>query len=325
MTKPITKKDEAKLLYIGNTIIEVGKKYSLSNRFDSSAPDGMKEIKATKFPFDMNDNRECVFYDDGTGLYDTGLYEFSRVLVTDRKLTDAQKKERIAAYKAKIVTPYEKMKNKDLSPDSAFWGEYRFDAYVNREFDTNNIADLLDLFNTLMQGIACNEDEKDQLFKANAFFNITSIQEVKDKKKESTKDKRTCVDTFNEMADSNRDKLDIILGFINKGASEAIESEDLKDIYYDVVNDPKTGTDFVKRFTEACDKYETENGKLEMEYFSIAQKLLMKNKIKKVGSKYMTLNQTDFLGTSLQDIAKFCLDPKTKQHEIITELFEQLD
>ena len=324
MTKP-TKKEEANFLYIGNTIIEVGKKYSLSNRFDSAAPDGMKEIKATKFPFDMNDNKECVFFDESTGLYDTGLYEFSRVLTTDRKLTQEQKKERIASYRNKIVAPYEKMKNKDLSPDSAFWGEYRFDAYVNREFDTNNIADLLDLFNVIMQGVACNEDEKDQLFKANAFFNITSIQEVKNKKKESTKDKRTCVDTFNEMADSNREKLDVILGFLNKNTQENIESEDLKDIYYDVINDPKTGADFVKRFTEACSKYETDNGKLEMEYFSIAQKLLIKNKIKKVGSKYMTLNQTDFLGTSLQDIAKFCLDPKSKQHEIITELYEQLD
>jgi uncharacterized protein YfkK (UPF0435 family) len=324
MTKP-TKKEEANFLYIGNTIIEVGKKYSLSNRFDSAAPSGMKEIKATKFPFDMNDNKECVFFDDTTGLYDTGLYEFSRVLTTDRKLSPEQRKERVSSYRTKIVAPYEKMKNKDLSPDSAFWGEYRFDAYVNREFDTNNIADLLDLFNVIMQGIACNEDEKDQLFKANAFFNITSIQEVKNKKKESTKDKRTCVDTFNEMADSNREKLDVILGFLNKNTQENIESEDLKDIYYDVINDPKTGADFVKRFTEACSKYETDKGKLEMEYFSIAQKLLIKNKIKKVGSKYMTLNETAFLGTSLQDIAKFCLDPKSPQHEIITELYEQLD
>lgn len=324
MTKP-TKKEEANLLYIGNTIIEIGKKYSLSNRFDSSAPDGMQGIKATKFPFDMNDNRECVFFDDLSEQYDTGLYEYSRVLVTDRKLTDAQRKERVAAYKSKIVVPYERLKNKDLSSNSPFWGEYRFDAYVNREFDTNNIADLFDLFNVIMQGTACNEDEKDQLFKANAFFNVTSVQDIRNKKKETTKDKRVCANTFNEMADSNREKLDIILGFINKGTSENIDKEDLKDIYYDVINDPKTGVDFIKRFTEACDKYETDNGKLEMEYFSIAQKLLVKNKIKKVGSKYMTLNQTDFLGTSLQDIAKFCLDPKTRQHEIITELYEQLD
>lgn len=325
MQKPTAKKDETKLLYIGNTVIEIGKKYSLSNRFDSAAPDGMKTIKATKFPFDMNDTKECVFFDETRNNYDTGLYEQSRILTTDIKLDQAKVKERVASYKKHIVIPFESSQLKELSPSSSFWGEYRIDVYVNREFDTSIVTELFDLFNIIMQGIACNEDERDQLYKSNAAYNITSIQEVKDKKKESTKDKRTCVDTFNEMVDSNREKLDIILGFINKGASDSIENDDLKDVYYDIINDPKTGTDFIKRFTEACDKYENETGKLEMEYFSIAQKLLMKNKIKRVGGKYMTINETDFLGTSLQDIAKFCLDPKSKQHKIITELYEGIE
>lgn len=324
MQKPTAKTNNVSL-HIGNTVIEIGKKYSLSNRFDSAAPDGMKTIKATKFPFDMNDTKECVFFDETRNLYDTGLYEYSRVFTTDIKLTQEKIKERIVSYKKHIISPFESSQLKDLSPNSAFWGEYRFDVYVNREFDTTIVTDLFDLFNVIMQGVACNEEERDQLYKSNASYNITSIQEVKDKKKEGTKDKRTCVDTFNEMVDNNREKLDVILGFINKGASDSIENDDLKDIYYDIINAPKTGADFIKRFTEACSKYESDNGKLEMEYFSIAQKLYLKNRIKKIGGKYMTANETDFLGTSLQDIAKFCLDPKSKQHKIITELYEGIE
>lgn len=311
-------------IYIGNTEIEIGKTYSLGNRLDVSAPDGMVKEKMTKFPFDKNDSVMSVFFDDEMGLYDTGLHQYSKALTMDRKMSQEQVKERVASYHKNIVKPYQDMYGKDLSPNSQFWKDYRFTVYTNKEYDTNKLPELFELFNVVMQGVACNEDEKDNLYKEQAAYNITSIQEYKSKKKESTKDKRNCVTLFNEMADSNREKLDTILSFINRTTTDDVENNDLKDMYYEVINDPKTGADFIKRFTEASSKYESDSGKAEMEYFKIVQGLFKKNVIKKVGSRYVTADGVNFLGTNVQDIAKFCLNTESPQHKIITELYEEV-
>jgi len=323
--KPKTTKDNnAVVLHVGNTEIEIGKTYSLGNRFDSSAPDGMQAVKITKFPFDENDSVFSVYFDEEVGLYDTGLHQYSKALTMDTRLSQEQIKERINSYQKHIVEPYQNIYGKDLSPNNLFWKDYRFTVFTNKEYNTNDVLQLFELFNVIMQGVACNEDEKAHLYKEQASFNITSIQETKNKKKESTKDRRNCVTMFNELVDSNRDKLDITLAFMNRTSTEKVNSDDLKDIYYEVINDPKTGADFIKRFTEACEKYESDSGKLEMEYFKMVQVLLTKSKIKKVAGKYMTANETDFLGTTLQDIAKFCLDPQSKQNKIITDLYEEV-
>lgn len=312
---------KAEKLVIGNTTIELGKKYLIDNKFDASAPDGLKSIKATKYPMINNDTIGCVYYDDMTRQYDTGLYEHSRCL--NRLGTDLAK-ERVAAYKKHIKTPFENFANVSLEQSSDFWREYRYTIHANKEFDTNNIIDLFDLYNALMQGDICNEDEKDPMYRQHAMFTITNPTEIKDRSKNTTKKRMETITLFNEMVDANREKVDVILSFINRGNTTKIDGEDLKLMYFSIINDEKSGLDFVDRFREACDKYETEHGQLEMEYFSVVQTLYLKNKIKKVGSRFTTINDTFNLGNSLQDIAKFCMNKDSEQHKIINELYEEL-
>lgn len=308
---------------IGNTEIEIGKKYMVDNKFDSSAPDGMQSIRATKFPMRDNDTVGCVYYNETTNQYDTGFYEHSRCL---NRLDLAQAKERVSIYNKHIKTPYEKFRNVDLDQTSTndFWRSYRYTIFANKEFDTNNISDLFDLYNALMQGDICNVDERDPMYRQNAMFTISNPEQVKNKSKNDTSKRRKTITVFNEMVDGNRDKIDNILSYINRGNTTKIEGEELKDIYYSVINDPKTGIDFIDRFTEACNKYESTAGKLEMEYFSMVQLLLYKLKIKKVGSRYMTANENTFLGNSLQDIAKFCLNKESEQSKAIGELWDEI-
>jgi hypothetical protein len=308
-------------LTIGNTTIEIGKKYMIDHKFDASAPNGLKSIKATKYPMADNDTLGCVYFDETTRQFDTGFYEHSKCL---NRLTSDIAKERVAAYKKEILTPYEKYRNVELdqTANSNFWREYRYTIHANKEFDTNNISDLFDLYNALMQGDICNEDERDPMYRQHAMFTITNPTEIKDKSKNTTRKRLDCVRVFDEMTDSNREKINTILSFIGRGDSSKIDDDDLKLMYYTIINDPNTGLDFVDRFNEARDKYETETGKLELEYFTNIQKLLTTNKIKKVGSRYMTTNESTFLGNSVQDIAKFCLDKSSHQYEVINELIE---
>jgi hypothetical protein len=316
-----TKKVET--LVIGNTSIEIGKKYMIDNKFDASAPDGMKAIRATKFPMSDNDTLGCVYYNETTNQYDTGFYEHSRCL--DR-LSLEQAKERVAIYWKHIKTPYEKFRNVDLDQTATndFWKSYRYTIHANKEFDTNNINELFDLYNALMQGDICNEDERDPMYRQNSMFTISNPAEVKHKSKNNTKKRMNAITVFNEMADANREKLDSILGYINRGNTGKIDSDELKVMYYTVINDEKTGIDFVERFNEACSKYETPNGELEMEFFSIVQLLLSRGKIKKVGTRYMTANENVFLGNTPQDIAKFCTIKDSDQHAAINELYAEI-
>ena len=175
-----------------------------------------------------------------------------------------------------------------------------------------------------MQGDICNEDEKDPMYRQHAMFTITNPTEIKDRSKNTTKKRMQTITLFNEMVDANREKVDVILSFINRGNTTKIDGEDLKLMYFSIINDEKAGLDFVDRFREACDKYETEHGQLEMEYFSVVQTLYLKKKIKKVGSRFTTINDTFNLGNSLQDIAKFCMNKDSEQHKIINELYEEL-
>jgi hypothetical protein len=322
-TKPKTGRPKTiEKLTIGNTTIQLGKKYTLENKFDASAPDGMKSIKATKFPIPDNDSVNCVYYDDNTQQYDTGLQVNSRCLSTLNRDVAA---ERVESYRKHILLPYEKFRNADLSSTSDFWKSYRYITHLNKEFDTNNILDLFDLFNALMQGSVCNENERDPLYRTHANFIISNNEEAKDKSNTTVKKKMDTVMLFNTMVDSNRDKLNIILSYLNRGDSERISPDTLKTTYYSIINDEKTGDDFVKRFTEANDKYSIEEGKQEMEYFRIVKLLSDKNQIKRVGSRYVTANNDVYLGNTLQDIAKFCVNQDTTQNKVINELYEKIE
>jgi|TARA_R110000782_G_scaffold184197_3_gene274425 hypothetical protein len=319
-TKPTTKTITFK---IGNLTIEKGKKYVLDHKFDGSAPDGLKSLEATRLPFERNSLVDAVYFDELQNLYDTGFYTQS---ISLSRYKQAERDELVPVYIKEIKEPYEKIINKILSQnsDNEFYKNYRYESYVNKEFDTNNPVEFFDLFNAIIQGIVCAKDERDPFYRSQAQFNLSNPTDVKNKSKEKTKRRRTAFEKFSTMATSNRDKLNLILEFIGKDNPAKIESDDLKDIYYEVIHEQKTGMDFVDRFLEASDKYEGDQGKLEMEYFAAVKRLDKAGKIKKTRTGYVTTTGEQFLGTTLQSIASFCILSGSKQKEIIDELVEDL-
>lgn len=306
---------------VGGVEINLGQKYVLDHKFDGGAPDGLKKIEATKFPFTGSGVQDCVAFDESRNMYDTGFYEHSLCL---SHYTAEEKKALVPIYEKQIKKPFEQLRNEDLSASSnnEFWKRYRYEAYVNKEFDTNNPNDLFDLFLIITQGVACDKNEKNPFYRKPAQFIISNPHITKNKNKERSKTRLKAINFLSTLAQGDKDKLDLILNYVGREATHKVSAEDLQLIYFEVINDPKSGLDFAERFIEAIEEYETPVGKDKMEYFHAIGELVKLRKIKKEKGRFNT-DQGVFLGNTLQDIAKFCLNQSSTQAKVIQELIEQ--
>lgn len=311
----------ATTIRIANSVIELGAKYTLDNRPDPSAPDGLKEM--TKYPFQGNETKQRVSFSDITKLHDTGFYVHSPCL---KIMKEAEREEAVKNYIKYIKTPFEKQRNADLNEkeNNPFWDDFFITAYVNRQFDTNNISELLELFYILNLGMACEADERDPFVRKDAQFLISSPSKVKGKAKENTNKRKSAYLKFNTILNGDRDKLDLVLQWIGKENPSKVDSDDLDATFYQIINDKNEGLKFCEQFTTALDEYETPVGKEKMEWFFGIRRLLNLRKIKQKSGRYVTADhQETFLGNTLQDVSAFCLNDKSAQYTAIKELLEQ--
>lgn len=315
------KRKEVKKFKVGGVEIVIGDKYVLDNKFDSSAPEALQKIESTKFPFTGSGVTDCINFDYEQGLFDTGFYENSYCL---SQYSEEERDELVKVYNSQIKEPLEKLRNANLEPseENKFWTSYRYEAHANKEFDTKKASDLMELFQVIIQGIACDKNEKNPFYRNNAQFTISNPTSVKNKEKEKTKVRIKAFQKLTTLADADKDKLDLVLEFIGKSDTRRIEAEDLKLIYFEVFNDKKSGISQAETFIEACDDYETENGKVKMEFFYAINQLFRLRKIQKDRRGYTTLEGV-YLGNSLQDIAKFCLNDTTPQYKAIERLIDE--
>ena len=305
---------------VANSIIELGAKYTLDYRPDPSAPEGMK--KMTKFPFEGNDTVEKVYFNDARRQYDTGFYEESPCLSV---IPSERRDELVKLYVKHIKLPYEKQFNVKLTPDeiNTFWEDYYIKGWINKQFDTTNINDLLELFYILNMGVACEKDEKNPVLRKDAQFIISSPSKVKNKSKELTKTRTKSYLSFNTLLTGDRDKLDLILQWIGKENPSKVSAEDLDAIYYQVINDKNDGIAFCEQYLTALDEYDTDRGREKMEWFYGIKRLFGLKKIKKTARGFVTSDQEIWLGNTLQDASAFCVNENSQQYNLITELLQE--
>ena len=305
---------------VANSMIELGAKYTLDYRPDPSAPEGMK--KMTKFPFEGNDTVEKVYFNDARRQYDTGFYEESPCLSV---IPSERRDELVKLYVKHIKLPYEKQFNVKLTPDeiNTFWEDYYIKGWINKQFDTTNINDLLELFYILNMGVACEKDEKNPVLRKDAQFIISSPSKVKNKSKELTKTRTKSYLSFNTLLNGDRDKLDLILQWIGKENPSKVSAEDLDAIYYQVINDKNDGIAFCEQYLTALDEYDTDRGREKMEWFYGIKRLFGLKKIKKTARGFVTSDQEIWLGNTLQDASAFCVNENSQQYNLITELLQE--
>lgn len=307
---------------IGNVTIEIGQKYVLDHKPDGEANPALQSIGATKFPFTGSGVMDCINFDYTKNIYDTGFYDGSFCL---SQYSAEERKALIPIYNKQIREPFEKFRNVDLnqSDKNEFWNGYRYEAYVNKEFDTSLPDQLFELFQVIIQGVACNKNEKNPFYRKPAQFTISNPQSTKNKKKEETKTRLNAISKFNVLADGDRDKLDLVLQYVGREVTNKVDTDDLKIIYYDYINAPKEGLDFAERFINTCEEYESTEGQLKMEFFHAVNQLFKLRKIRKDRRGYVTENGGVFLGLTMQAVAEFCLQTNSAQYKAIEELIEQ--
>ncbi len=307
-------------LRIANSEIELGNKYVLDHRLDASAPSYLQKIGATKYPFEDNHDIERVVFNEDLNMYDTGFDQSSPCLRIIKDETE--RVELVKQYQKYIQKPYEKLYNTSLSPneDNPFWLKYEMRAFVNKQYDTNKPQDLMELFHLLNLGVACEKDEKSTILKANARFNIVSNENLKNKTKDKVKVKLETTSLFMTLLKGDRDKLNLILQWVDREDPSLVSNDDLALTYYPVINGDG-GTQFSEKFKQAYDDYDTPKGQEKMEWFYAISKLYQKRKIQNTKRGYM-YGET-FLGNTLQNVAEFCLNEKSSQHEIIKQLIEE--
>ncbi len=311
------KKKESTEFKVGGITIKIGEKYILDH-----IPDPNSQVKTKKFPFEGSGVQDCVNFDLQKNIYDTGFYEGSYCL---QAYSAADREELVPIYINQIKKPFEEFRNENLdhSSKNEFWGQYRYEAYVNKEFDTSKPDELFELFQIIIQGLAIDKNERNPFYKQGAQFIVSNPQITKNKNKERSKTKLDAIQKLAVLADGDKDKLDLILNFVRGESTNKVKKDDLKLIYFEVINDPNSGLDFSERFIEACESYETPTGKERMEYFHAINELVKLRKIKKDRRGYVTENGGVFLGNTLQDISKFCLTKDSAQAKAIEELIEQ--
>lgn len=305
---------------IGGCDIYLGKKYTLDHKFDGDAPDGMKEIGATKFPFDNNVTVGTVYYDESRRQFDTGFYVHSHC--NSRIDTDLVA-SRVDIYNTYIKEPYEVAINEDVFDTNVdFWKNYKITMTVNKTFDTSNPIELFDLYNAIQQGYICDVNETNPFYRKNAQFTISNLTQTKDKVKAKVKKQKSSLKQFLDLIEKDRTKLDRILLYINEPDPTNVDEDTLEMMYFSKFTSDKG--DFIDRFTEAIDKYNTTKGKLEMDYFIVANRLYKAGYIKKHAGSFLTKDEDVSLGNSLQDVAKFCI-ADVKKKEVIDNLYEVFD
>lgn len=317
----LKKTEKPKSLKIANTVIEFGKVYTVDHKFDGSAPDGMKEIGATKFPLVGVANSEKVYFDENRNVFDTGFYKES--LCNNSILESENPEEMVRLYNTYIREPYEKRMHVDCSESNfEFWDKFSYKVRVNKDYKTDDPVDMFELFHALKQGVICNKGEKNA-FLQKAQFNISNIEAIKSKEDAKFDNKMKAVNTFNLYFDSDKEKLYTILEYLQAVNPRGTADDVLKRTYLRQLDDVKNGTDFVNRFLEASEKYNEPKGQLEMQYFAVAQKLYLKNKItKKIGFFYD--DKGNILANSLKDIARKCsLDSEKDYRENIERMYQQ--
>jgi hypothetical protein len=307
-------------LKVANTYIKIGSTYEVAHKYDGSAPDGMQEIGATKFPLTGVAEVKSVYFDERRNTTDSGFYIES---LCNSRIPQAEREELVRLYEGLIKIPYEKRMNRDCSETNlSFWDNYKYEVKVNKSFDTSDPKDLFDLFHALKQGTICNEGEKDATLQK-ARYTIKNIEAVRSKEDEKLDNKIEAMTIFNTLLDSDIEKVYTVLEYLQASNPRNMEKEALRRTYIRILDDSKKGTEFVKRFLEASKKYNSEQGKLEMQYFALVQKLFLKNGItKKAGALYH--EDGTYLANTPKDIAIKCAMGVDKDYsDKIDELYQK--
>ena len=283
--------------------------YQVDNKLDNNAPTGYIKEGATKLPslgiFNGIQVRYVKRSGSDKGVYDTGLYEESPCYAGKDK---EEVKKLVSKLRKVIVEPYERKYGKGIldNDNEDFWNNYIVKLEAGRPFVTSNVDDLLDLYIAMLtyeltpKG-KVNEGGKEghPKFK-DSQFTVVDKSLSRSYEQETNAKQVDAIINFGILLKTDRSLLLNILRYIGMiDVNQDYDDETLKSSFQQWL---KTYNDNTDRFLRAYKLADTEEGKEELNFYSVVAKLAQKGVIKYTNNSYY-YNGVE-LGASLKAVAK---------------------
>lgn len=310
-------------------VINIGNTYRIGPKADSSANEALKRLRTTKLPNESGVDLQQVPYDEASGVYDTGLYPYSKSLSGLASIEEAEGITSIL--EDKVVKPLERLKGPKaldhIAKDGSFWDSYTISIYNGRVLDTNNPQDLMELYHMILYGYACPKGREYEYNSENSRASYTFEDVQKDRKlsDEKNSNKIKAAGLYYTLH-NQQEKLDLVT---YKLGMPTIKDKDGK-INIDVLNnlfqskqDGPDSYDFNLDFIAAAEKVGTKKGVQELTLYKKIDELFKAGLITK---DYDTYNIGELsLGKDLDAAIAYILRGDYKsQVEAINKLHDDL-
>jgi len=299
--------------------------YKVVPKLDPSAPDGFINHDTTKLlnP-EIGTSVPLAVWDMDRGVWDNALNENSKILI--RLYPDINaRKEVLKGLKKHIIDPVEAIKGEGVlthiqpKEGPSFWDENSTFLVNELTFSTSNPMALLSLYTAVIHGnLAPKSMEEDPTFKNKAQYAVQNIEQVVNLKQRKDLERNQAIGLFYTMLKQNKDELLTILDYLGVPSSSNPDEAALNSTFTEWLNNKENGYQNASIFIETYEKFQTKEGKEELNIFSTLKKLLRDGKLKrKMGAIF--LDDTD-LGANLKIAAKSALKSEEIQEMIFNKL-----
>lgn len=314
-----TKKD--KLIEVNGLVIKTNSIYKITNKLDTTAPDGFQREGTTKLPSSGIGNTVPCRYvitnkSKGTGVFDTGLYAASPMYST---LPKDEVEATVRKLREAILEPYEnKYEDGILShKNEEFWTEFGVNLFEGRYFITSNPEDLLELYIAMVGFELTPKEQMGNPKFRDSDYCIEDKEKVKNIQSERAIAMIDSITNFGTLLKTDRTKLLNILRYVRLlGIGDEIDDDTLNGLFFEWLNKSSENPKIFKTtYTMAKDKKTQDI----VNIYAIVSRLAAKNVITRVHGMYVYKGKE--LGLDLKTVAKN-VNAKKELQEIKIEFIE---
>ena len=277
--------------------------YTVIPKPDPNAPDGFKEHGTTKLIHPDVTNTVAAPFNVDMDVWDTGFYSFSPCL---HGMTDSEKNAHVKNVQKHIVKKVEEIRGEGVLHHSAknnFFDDFPITLYNKVSFNTAEPLQLLGLYLVILgKELAPKEYVGHPLFKKAAYQVVNREKEISNKQQIGI-DKSRAIGEFYGLLKSDKDKLSIILTYLNISSTSIDDENTFITVFTRFLDDKQDGYRNSKIFLDTLNKFTGKDGEEELYIFKSLSDLLEKGELKIFKQEYFLGEHN--LGNSIKHAAMF--------------------
>lgn len=297
--------------------------YQITEKLDSSAPEGFKEFKTSKVLHpSIVDTLPGAIYDLDMDVWDNGLYDNSKAL--RKAIPSAEERVKFLKDVTKyIIKPLEDLKGKGFlsqyKENNTFWDNYGIKIGKDRVLNTGNPEEFLQLYLAILhRHLTPKELESNPSFK-NSQYCIVDKESSIDRKLEKEYGLMEANSTFfNLLQGSKKEDLFILLDYLRVPMSPKTEDRILANQFNNWLNHKTDGYQNYSVFLKGYKYFRTEEGEKEMFYHSKLKNLISKGVVKQKQKEIWF--EDEFMGSDLKSATKNIIASKDLEQRFLKHI-----